>query len=112
LAVKLELGLDSWKELFRSFLSSLCTTLKRDIESSFKASIPTRRKLKTKVGLLVTVVVDYLFRMELTIDISGMTKYLFVANLSTMTLSLLKLVIQTLLYHRFSDVGEALLGPK
>jgi hypothetical protein len=67
--------------------------LKGDIESLFEASIPTRRELETKVGLLVTLVVDYSFRMELTIDISGVMEYPFVTNLSTMTLSLLKLII-------------------
>jgi hypothetical protein len=69
------------------------TVLKRDIESLFKASIPTRREPKTKVGLLVTVTVDYLFRIEIAIDISSMTEYPFVTNLSTMTSSLFKLVI-------------------
>jgi hypothetical protein len=108
----LEPGLDGWKEIFRSFLGSLCTASKGDIESSFKASIPTRREPKTKVGLLVTIVVDYSFRMEITIDISGVMEYPFVADLSTMTSSLLKLVIQTLLHHRFSNVREAFPGPK
>ena len=80
--------MDDWKELFGSFLGSLCTTSKGDIESLFEASIPTGRELETKVGFLVTVVVDYSFRMELSIDISGVMEYPFVTNLSTITSSL------------------------
>jgi len=77
---------------------------------SFKASVPTKGELKAKVGLLIAVVVDYSFRMDLTINTSSVTEYPFVANLSTIPSSLLKLSIQTLLYCRFFNKSNAFTG--
>jgi hypothetical protein len=81
--------------------------LKRDIKSLFKVSILTRREPKTKVDLLVTIVVDYLFRIEIVIDISNITKYLFITNLLTITSNFLKLVIQIFFHYRFFNIKEA-----
>jgi hypothetical protein len=92
-------------------LSSLYTASKRDVESLFEASVPTRGELEAKVGLLMAITVDYSFRVDLTIDTSSVIEYPFVTNLSTMTSSLLKLSIQTLLHHRFFNRSNAFIGP-
>ena len=79
--VKLKPALNNRKEFVRGLLSLFCTSAEGDIVLSFKASKPTIRELETKVCLLVAFLLNYSLRIEFTIDLSSILKYLFVANL-------------------------------
>ena len=101
MTVKLQPVLNNRKEFVRGLLSSFCTSMKGDIVLSLEALKLTIRELETKVRLLVAFSLDYSLRMEFTINLSSMLEYLFVANLPSNQLSLLKFSIKLRLHLRF-----------
>jgi hypothetical protein len=89
------------KQFVRGLLSSFYTTSKRDVVSIFKAFILSSRELESKIGLLISFTLEYLIRIDSTINIFSITKDLFVTNLATLFLSLLKLRVKLTFEYRF-----------
>jgi hypothetical protein len=97
----LEPVLDNRKQLVKGLLSSFCTTSKGDVVSIFEAFIPASGELESKIGLPISFTLEYSIRIDSTIDILGITKDLFVTDLATLFLSLLKLSVKLTFENRF-----------
>jgi len=59
------------------------------------------REPKPKVGLLISLIVDYLIKVKLFINSLSIMEYLRITSLSTLFSSLLKLSIKLTFYYRF-----------
>jgi hypothetical protein len=78
-------------------LSLFCTIATRDVVSTSKAIVLAAKEPKTKVGLLIPFILNYL---KFPIYSLSITEYLFKANLTTLVLSLFKLVIEFSFYYK------------